>query len=338
MLAHMARPEAADGSALAVLAESTDAAPLNLSGITTPAVYYAPGAEGGARLVLVPNPMEHCIYAYGPDGALVWRLGGQGAGTGDGEFDQPSGLCVLPGAGRAAGGGGGSGGGSGDELVVVDQGNHRLQMFDLATRQHLRTVGEQGKGQLEFRYPRSVCRTAAGDLAVADANNYRIQVLRPSEGYAHVRTFGSGGSGDGQFICPMGLALAADGTLLVADYNNHRVVVVSEEGPFVRSIGLGKGSGPGRLSKPCSVCVEPSGLILVGEYGNSRVSVFALEGGGEGGGEGGAAGGFVGHVGGPAVFGGDRDKSLAVAADVRSGDVVVCSEGKQQVLVLAGPV
>jgi tripartite motif-containing protein 71 len=333
----MARPEAADGSALAVLAESTDAVPLDLNGIATPAVYYAPGAEGGVRLVLVPNPQEHCIYAYGPDGALVWRLGGQGAGTGDGEFNMPCGLCVLPGAGGAAGGGGGGGGGGGDVLVVADSGNNRLQMFDLATRRHLRTVGERGRGQLEFRYPYSVCRTAAGDLAVVDADNHRIQVLRPSEGYAHVRTFGSKGKGDGQFGYPMGLALAADGTLLVADYVNHRVVVVSEEGALVRSIGLGEGSGPGQLDYPCSVCVEPSGLILVGESGNNRVSVFTLEGGGEGDGEGGAAGGFVGHVGGPAVFGGART-NVAVAADVRSGDVVVCSAGKKQVLVLAGPV
>ena len=82
--------------------------------------------------------------------------------------------------------------------------------------------------------------------------------------------------------------------------------------------------------------MEPSGLILVGESGNNRISVFALEGGGEEDGEGGAAGGFVGHVGGPAVFGGAR-ANVAVAADVRNGDVVVCCEGKEQVLLLAGP-
>ena len=231
------------------------------------------GVFDGTGTLVVPNVMKHCLVAFAPSGGEAWRLGKKGKGKG--EFSFPTAVCFLLQHGGV--------------LVVVDTVNHRLQWFDGTTRAHLRSVGTEGKGPLQFDAPLSACETEQGNVAVADYNNHRL-VLLTAEG-KHLRTIGSEGSGEGQFNRPSSIALARSGRLLVADYMNNRVVVVTEGGGFVRTIGQGYGSGPGQLHWPSSVAVDAAGLVLVADRGNSRVSVFTEEGA------------FVAVLGGPAVFG-----------------------------------
>ena len=131
------------------------------------------GAFDSAGTLVVPNVDKHCLVAFAPGGAVAWRLGGQGAGNS--EFSYPTDACVL----RQHGG----------ALVVADSNNFRVQWFDGATRAHLRSVGTEGTGPLQFNGPVSVCETAAGNVTVVDVPNHRL-VLLTAEG-KHLRTIGS---------------------------------------------------------------------------------------------------------------------------------------------------
>ena len=88
-------------------------------------------------------------------------------------------------------------------VVVADEGNHRLQVIRLIDGACLRTIGSKGSGAGQFNYPRGVAFDSAGHIIVADTYNHRVQVLRYSDG-SHVRTIGSRGSGNGQFNWPAG--------------------------------------------------------------------------------------------------------------------------------------
>ncbi len=63
------------------------------------------------------------------------------------------------------------------------------------------------------------------NVVVADDNNRRVIVLRPSDG-ACLRTIGSEGSGAGQFNGPCGVAFDGAGYIIAADCWGHRVQVL----------------------------------------------------------------------------------------------------------------
>ena len=132
-----------------------------------------PAFANDGELLIVPDPANHRIVAFHTaDRTVAWTIGGE-EGKEDGQLNGPRAVFVLP-------------GGTAGLLVVVDNGNHRLQWFDLATRAHIRTVGKRGDGALEFDGPQGGCVMGSGDIAVADTGNHRIQTLDPEIGRAHV--------------------------------------------------------------------------------------------------------------------------------------------------------
>jgi hypothetical protein len=263
------------------------------------------------RLLVVPSPDKRTVVCFKLDGAgaaaAAWLLHGGPEGDEGGRFKEPRSVIVAPG---------------GRELVVVDMGKHQLQCFDLETRRHLWTVGEQGRGAGQLYGPTDATYTRDGGLAVADYCNHRIS--RRTAAGEPTGTLGSQGSGDGQLKEPMGIACCPrTGRLLVADFYNHRIAIWDENGVWVGTIGAGQGAGEGQLRYPTSVAVDgSSGLVLVGEKGRwcwSRVSVFRE-------GEGGRYT-FVRCLGGPGVFGAGAYPALAV--DAATGAIAVYCDQKK---------
>ena len=106
--------------------------------------------------------------------------------------------------------------GPNDEVLVVDNGNREVIIFD----KYLRTFG-QGSGGSKLNYSEGV-HVAVGHniIAVSDSDDDVVKIFSFQGDY--LSNFGSCGSGDGQFN-PEGLCFNSKGLLYVADRSNHRV-------------------------------------------------------------------------------------------------------------------
>jgi len=162
-------------------------------------------------------------------------------------------------------------------VVVADQCNDRLQVFDVGSRAPVCAFGKKGCGNQDFNTPGSIVADREGRIVVSDVLNHRLQVLvfnPKAQSLWHVRTVGCQGRGECQFQFPRGLANTEDGHLLVADSGNQRVQVLNalDGFRFIRELGE-QGGGPGSLNTPLDVAVNRKGEILVSDM-NHRILVF----------------------------------------------------------------
>ena len=81
-------------------------------------------------------------------------------GLGKGKFKYPLGVAVS----------------DGDQIVVADNLNHRVQVFD-SNGTFLRSFGHYGKNAGEFRHPFGIATDKDGKIFVADSDNNRIQIF-----------------------------------------------------------------------------------------------------------------------------------------------------------------
>ena len=77
-------------------------------------------------------------------------------------------------------------------ILMADNGKHCVQQFS-STGQHLKTVGTEGSGPLQFQSPGGIAvHPRTGKVYVAESGNHRIQVLNPDLTYSS--SFGRKGS------------------------------------------------------------------------------------------------------------------------------------------------
>ena len=170
-------------------------------------------------------------------------------GSGDGMFKYPLGLAVS----------------DGDEIVVADQCNHRVQVFD-SNGTLLRSIGHKGENAGEFKYAFGIAINKDRNIFVADKNNHRIQSLS-WEG-RHLGSFGGKGSLDS----PWGLSLDSTGNVIVADSGNKLIKIFTPDGRFVLKIG-----GQGSFSFPVH-CVQYGEYFIVSDSSEHCIKVFNMEG------------------------------------------------------------
>ena len=60
---------------------------------------------------------------------------------------------------------------------MADEGNHRIQQFNVQTGNFVKGFGKKGTRDGEFQSPVSVCVDDEGRVIVADCCNNRVQVL-----------------------------------------------------------------------------------------------------------------------------------------------------------------
>ena len=173
-------------------------------------------------------------------------------GSGDGMFKYPKGVAVT----------------DKDEIVVADQLNNRVQVFD-SNGTFLRFFGHQGENAGEFKHPFGIAINKDKNIFVADNGNHRIQILS-WEG-RHLDSFGGQGSLDSQLSRPWGLSLDSTGNVIVADSGNKLIKIFTPDGRFVMKIG-----GQGSLSYPVH-CVQCGEHFIVSDRGEHCIKVFNRE-------------------------------------------------------------
>jgi DNA-binding beta-propeller fold protein YncE len=121
------------------------------------------------------------------------------------------------------------------QIMVADQGNQRIQIFDAKSFAYVMTLGGPGLNHADnshFTGPLSVAFDPTTNLVlVADeGTNDRVQVLNAST-YQFVQTLGttgSLGSSNAQFLGPAGISVdPVHGRLFIGDGGNQRVQVFS---------------------------------------------------------------------------------------------------------------
>ncbi|GGO94445.1 phage tail protein [Wenjunlia tyrosinilytica] len=136
---------------------------------------------------------QRVVRADGCDGRTgpVACLGGPGGDPT--RLRDPRGLLVHP--GRRA-------------LLVADTGNHRLQVFDLATFQLIGVWGRPGTGPGRFDTPSALAADRSGHVYVIDRGNRRVQ--RFTSGGRPVPGFWRTLSGGTALADPVAVAVVAD--------------------------------------------------------------------------------------------------------------------------------
>jgi len=223
-----------------------------------------------------------------------------GHGTGDGQFSEPSGICV-----DATG-----------NVYVADTGNSRIQRFSLepgsggdvdiiVIGQQVRTRasatmiysgqwGTHGTANGQFNEPMDVAVDANANAYVVDMDNARVQKFTMSASSAAVGTraltlafaaaWGQDGHGAGEFRKATGISVSRDGRLYVADSLNHRiqvfdsgVLIPDDTGDLLASWGV-LGGRSGQFDAPRRTAVDAAGRVFVADTYNHRIQVFDADG------------------------------------------------------------
>ena len=191
------------------------------------------------------------------------------AGDSNTQFNSPAGIAISA---------------VGNRIYVADEDNHRVQVFDGATRNYIATLGTTGSAgaiNTQFNNPRDVAVSAVDNrIYVADEGNYRVQVFDGAS-RSYIATFGTTGSygaSNTQFRSPCGVAISADNRLYVADFYNHRVQVFDgATRNHIATLGTGSGGVSNtQFNYPAGVAVSADNRIYVADVGNHRVQIFRI--------------------------------------------------------------
>ena len=181
-------------------------------------------------------------------------------------------------------------------LYIADTHNNRIRRLDLLTGL-VTTIagaipgfsGDNGAAiNARLNHPTALAVNAAGDLFIADTQNYRIRKIAAATGV--ILTVAGNGtesfSGDNgpatlaSLDSPSGLAVNAEGDLFLSDTHNHRIRKVTAATGIISSIA-GTGS-PGfsgdsslattaALSLPHGLSIDNAGNLYVADSENNRV-------------------------------------------------------------------
>jgi tripartite motif-containing protein 71 len=153
-----------------------------------------------------------------------------------------------------------------DELFVVDQGNHRIEVFS-PNGMFRRSWGEPGSEASQFLFPSAVAIDREGEIYVADAGNGRIQVFSPEGRF--LRQWGG-------MRAPRGLVVAGN-RVYATDRLTHEIFMFTRQGSCEKVVG-GLGREPGQFNEPWGVAVDGSGGLWVADSGNHRIQRLDRDG------------------------------------------------------------
>ena len=222
-------------------------------------ISYFPRVQGTIKLLVKVNgenidgsPFTVIVKPFQVKPVLFFGKGG----SGEGMLNNPLGVAVT----------------AKDEVVLADNQNHRVQVFD-NNGTFLRSFGHKGKNAGEFENPTGIAIDKDRNIFVSECYNHRVQILS-WEG-RHLGSFGGKGSLDSQLSNPWGLSLDRTGNVIVADSGNKLIKIFTPDGKFVMKIGGQRSEGSFRFPVHCVQCGE---YFLVSDLIEHCIKVFNREG------------------------------------------------------------
>jgi DNA-binding beta-propeller fold protein YncE len=157
---------------------------------------------------------------------------------------------------------------NGDLFVSDGYGNSRVHRFDRRGR-HIQSWGEPGTDPGQFSLPHNICMIGTDRVAVADRENFRVQIFTTDGRFVkqfHVHHPMSITSTDGPsprlYVGEMGPPPVQAG---VPDLGN-KVAIFDVDGNLLSRFGASlPGQGPDQLIAPHSIAVDSKGNVYVGE-------------------------------------------------------------------------
>ena len=193
------------------------------------------------------------IEKFDSSGNFIRQIGS--CGTGLGQLKNPRSVVVY-----------------GSLLYVADQGNHRIDIFDLNGNY----IESWSKSYLTNPY--GIAVDTSGNVYVTD---YTGTLYYPDVGYVLVfdpngnllRYWGTDAYHGGLFdYHAFGIAVSASGYVYVVDENNC-IYKFDTQGNYISQWGI-MGSGNGQFKQPVGVAVDNSGNVYVADSANGRVQKF----------------------------------------------------------------
>ena len=151
------------------------------------------------------------VTKYDREGNPITEWGTKGSG--DGQFNQPSGLLVQ------------------DQLIyLVDSRNNRIQMYSLEG-EFQGQWGSGGDGEGEFNLPWGISDDSEGNIYIADWRNDRIQKFDSNGNYISA----IGGGKTSVLDRPSDVAVDPDGNIYVTDWGSQRLLVLDQSGSILET-------------------------------------------------------------------------------------------------------
>ncbi len=231
--------------------------------------------------IYVVDATYHLIQKFDSTGNILLKWGFYG--TGQGEFDNPTGITIVNES-------------SIEYVYIVDTYNHRVQKFD-TDGNYILEWGENGQGDGQFTNPygiTSVNESGTDYIYVTDTDNHRIQKFTASGVYiSQFGSYGMDGTGDGELNRPMGIISDSSGDFYIVENGNHRVQKFDASGNSIgwfgydgatagwRDTGSGdipiSGSVDGAFDNPIGIAIS-GGNLYISDSANNRIQEFDFNG------------------------------------------------------------
>ena len=109
--------------------------------------------------IAIVDSKKHCVFIIDMEGNCLRKVGCHG--NKDGQLNSPEDVTYL----------------NDDNILVADELNHRIQQFNVQTRDFVKSFGKRGTRDGEFKNPVSICMDDEGRVIIADYRNHTVQVL-----------------------------------------------------------------------------------------------------------------------------------------------------------------
>ncbi len=201
-------------------------------------------------LVAVADAQRSCVELFEPSGRHVRTIR-------DG-LKRPASLAFDP---------------QTQSLYVLDSAAHGVAVFTLDGTPRGR-FGSRGLEPGRFNYPTALTLADFGGfrrLVVADAMNFRVQILEPDG--SPLRVFGQKGDAAGDFALPRDVAVDSAGHIYVLDNQFENVQIFDAAGRLLMAFGR-EGHAPGEFWLPSGITIDATDRIWIADTYNRRVQVF----------------------------------------------------------------